>query len=60
MDQDIAMSGQFSMLPILECGLDTHSSPATWAIVGGEIEILAAGFDEPLWELTDPVLDLFI
>ncbi len=59
-DLDIALSGQYKPLPLLVCGQDAHSSPATWAIVDGEIEILAAGFDEPLRELANTGLELVI
>jgi len=60
LDLDIALSGQYKPLPLLVCGQDTHPSPATWAIVDGEIEILAAGFDDPLRELADTGLELVI
>jgi len=59
-DLDIELSGQYKPLPLLVCAEDTHTSPATWALVDGEIEILAAGFDEPLRELADTGLDLVV
>ena len=39
---------------------DAHHSPATWALLEGDIEALASGFDGELRALADPGLGLIV
>ena len=56
----IQLSGIYEPLPLLVCEADAHRSPATWALVEDDIEVLASGFDAELRELADPGLGLIV
>lgn len=56
----LQLSGQYRPIPLVVCSEEGHFSPATWALVDGEIEIPAAGFDGVLRRLADPGLPLIV
>ena len=56
----LQLSGQYRPIPLVVCSDEGHFSPATWALVDGEIEIPAAGFDGVLRRLADPGLPLIV
>ena len=56
----IQLSGIYQPLPLLVCEADVHRSPATWALLEGDIEVLASGFDSELRKLADPGLGLVV
>ena len=56
----IQLGGIYEPLPLLVCEADAHRSPATWAILEDEIEVLASGFDGELRELANPGLGLIV
>jgi hypothetical protein len=56
--KDLRLSGAYRPLPLQICVGETHQSPATWALVDGEVQILASGFDSELRKLAPPGLPL--
>ncbi|MGD2050333.1 MAG: hypothetical protein PVH03_12590 [Chloroflexota bacterium] len=56
----LQLSGQYRPIPLVVCSEEGHFSPATWALVDGGIEILAAGFDGVLRRLAEPGLPLTV
>jgi hypothetical protein len=58
--QTIRVTGQYRSLPLLVCGETTHRSPATWTLVFGDVQVLAAGFDQALRPLAVTGLSLTV
>jgi hypothetical protein len=56
----LQLTGQYKPIPRVVCSEEGQFSPATWALVDGEIEIMAAGFDGVLRELAQPGLPLVV
>jgi hypothetical protein len=56
----IQLSGVYKPLPLLVCQADAHRSPATWALLEEDIEVLASGFDSELRELAYPGMGLIV
>lgn len=56
----LQLSGEYRPIPLMVCSEEGHFPPATWSLVDGEIEILAAGFDGVLRRLAEPGLPLTV
>ncbi len=58
--QLVRLTGEYRPLPIAICSDVLHRSPASWSLVDGEAETLAAGFDAMLRELAQPGMALVV
>ncbi len=56
--EHVRITGQYKPLPLMACENEPHTSPATWVLSEGGIEVPAAGFDDVLRQLkrTDTAL----
>ena len=58
--EHVRITGQYRPLPLMACSKDPHTSPATWMLSDGGIEIAAAGFDGVLRELGQTDIPLVV
>ncbi len=56
----IQLAGQYKRLPLAVCAEGSSRSPVTWALVDGDVEVMASGYDAVLRRLAEPGLPLVI